>query len=84
MNRYAAANRAISAALAASAASAADRGGTDATAEPDAMADLDEAERRLTAVDTVLADALAENERLRQATQTALHPEPLPGSPEEK
>jgi len=87
LNRYAAANRAISAALAASAESdPASGGGADATADQDATADLDEAERRLAAVDTALADALAEHERLRQATQTALHPEPFTSSasPEEK
>jgi len=82
LTRYAAANRAISAALAVSPA------GTDPAYGPAAgiAAGLDQAERYLGEADNALADALAEHERLRQAAQTVLHPATTigPASPEEK
>ena len=82
LTKYAAANRAISTALAASAAEP----GLAAGVVAGAAVDLDEAERRLAAVDRTLAEVLAEHERLRQAAQHALHPKTLigPASPEEK
>lgn len=95
LSRYAAANRAISSALAAAAKSesgseseseSGTRSGIKTGAEPAGpTSDLDEAERRLAAVDTMLADAMTQHDRLRQATQAALRPEPStsPASPEE-
>ena len=78
LTRYAEANRAISAALAES--------GPAAGGAPDVIAHLDEAEQRLTAVDTALANALAEHQRLRQAAQATLRVRlaTSPASPEEQ
>jgi len=107
LSRYAAANRAISAALTAVAESGPARADTArvdvdtargdlargdlangdrvSAGLADPTADLDEAERRLAAVDTMLADALAQHDRLRQAAQAVLRPKPStsPASPEE-